>query len=105
MRVLLAEDDAMIAQALCEGLDQNGFVVDWARDGDQARLALATPATEYSIGRLGRCPDDLLQCAAGNRRTVRQSAANRGLFIAGFHAIGLDFQGGKFYPRTFRISI
>lgn len=42
MRVLLAEDDTMIAQALREGLDQNGFVVDWARDGEQARLALAS---------------------------------------------------------------
>lgn len=49
MRVLLAEDDSMIAQALCEGLDQNGFVVDWAQDGEQARLALDSPGSEYVV--------------------------------------------------------
>lgn len=49
MRVLLAEDDTMIAQALCDGLDQNGFVVDRAQDGEQARLALASPETAYAV--------------------------------------------------------
>ena len=49
MRVLLAEDDAMIAQALCEGLDQNGFVVDWVQDGEHARTALGSLASEYAV--------------------------------------------------------
>ena len=49
MRILLAEDDPMIGEALCEGLDQDGFVVDWARDGEQARLALASPGAEYAL--------------------------------------------------------
>lgn len=49
MRVLLAEDDTMIAQALCEGLERSGFIVDWAQDGEQARLALASPATGYAV--------------------------------------------------------
>jgi two-component system response regulator QseB len=49
MRLLLAEDDPMIGQALCEGLGQDGFAVDWARDGVQARLALAAPLAEYAV--------------------------------------------------------
>ncbi len=49
MRVLLAEDDPMIGVSLCEGLDQEGFIVDWAQDGEQARLALASPETDYSV--------------------------------------------------------
>ncbi|MGH8499002.1 MAG: response regulator transcription factor, partial [Methylococcales bacterium] len=49
MRILLAEDDTMIGQALCEGLVQHGFVVDWVQDGEQARLALAAPETGYAV--------------------------------------------------------
>jgi DNA-binding response OmpR family regulator len=33
MRVLLAEDDALLGDALRVGLRQRGFVVDWVRDG------------------------------------------------------------------------
>lgn len=49
MRVLLAEDDAMIGQAVCAGLAQDGFVVDWVRDGVQARLALISAAAGYAV--------------------------------------------------------
>jgi two-component system response regulator QseB len=49
MRVLLAEDDPMIARALREGLALDGFVVDWARDGEEARLALESSAGEYAV--------------------------------------------------------
>lgn len=38
----------MIGQAICEGLDQDGFVVDWVRDGEHARLALANPGACYA---------------------------------------------------------
>jgi two-component system response regulator QseB len=49
MRVLLAEDDPMIGRALCEGLEQDGFVADWVQDGEQARLALASSTAEYAV--------------------------------------------------------
>ena len=49
MRVLLAEDDPMIGRALCEGLEQDGFVVDWVQDGEQARFALASSTAEYVV--------------------------------------------------------
>jgi two-component system response regulator QseB len=41
MRLLLVEDDEMIAAAMQDGLRQSGYTVDWARDGREAELALA----------------------------------------------------------------
>src|SRR5579872_4328435 len=40
MRVLLVEDDAMIAQGLQTALRQCGYAVDWMRDGKSASTAL-----------------------------------------------------------------
>jgi DNA-binding response OmpR family regulator len=39
MRVLLVEDDPLLGTAVKVGLEQQGFVVDWVRDGVQAELA------------------------------------------------------------------
>ena len=40
MKILLAEDDAMIGASMEQGLRQAGFTVDWARDGKIAEEAL-----------------------------------------------------------------
>jgi two-component system OmpR family response regulator/two-component system response regulator QseB len=40
MRVLLAEDDALLGDGLRAGLRQQGFVVDWVRDGEAAEREL-----------------------------------------------------------------
>lgn len=40
MRILLAEDEALLGAALREGLQHEGFAVDWFRDGAAARAAL-----------------------------------------------------------------
>ncbi|QEZ44040.1 response regulator [Cupriavidus oxalaticus] len=45
MRVLLVEDDAMIGDSVRQALRQEGFTVDWVRDGD-AGLAAATSSQE-----------------------------------------------------------
>jgi DNA-binding response OmpR family regulator len=39
MRVLLVEDDALLGDGLRAGLMLDGYGVDWARDGEAARLA------------------------------------------------------------------
>lgn len=44
MRLLLVEDDAMVGEAVREGLRQEGYVVDWVRDGRAAETALAAHA-------------------------------------------------------------
>jgi two-component system response regulator QseB len=40
MRILLVEDDLMVGQAVCKGLRQDGFAIDWVQDGKAADLAL-----------------------------------------------------------------
>jgi two-component system, OmpR family, copper resistance phosphate regulon response regulator CusR len=37
VRVLVAEDDAILAKTLCEGLAQEDYAVDWAPDGEEAK--------------------------------------------------------------------
>ncbi len=40
MRILLAEDDAMLGRGLQQGLGMAGLVVDWVQDGAAAQTAL-----------------------------------------------------------------
>ena len=49
MRLLLAEDDPMIGQSIRDGLQLDGFVVDWVQDGKQAKQALSNPAGQYAL--------------------------------------------------------
>jgi two-component system OmpR family response regulator/two-component system response regulator QseB len=44
MRILLAEDDALLGDGLRAGLRQLGFQVDWVRDGRAAERELRGPA-------------------------------------------------------------
>src|SRR5689334_20647955 len=53
MRVLLVEDDAMIGESVRKGLRQDGFTVDWVRDGPAAETALATHAYDAILLDLG----------------------------------------------------
>jgi two-component system response regulator QseB len=41
MRILLVEDDAMIGESLKRGLRDEGYAVDWVRDGVEAIAALS----------------------------------------------------------------
>ena len=41
MRLLLIEDDGMIGESICEGLGQEGYTLDWARDAEAGEVALA----------------------------------------------------------------
>jgi len=47
VKLLFAEDDAMIGESARDGLRQAGFVVDWVQDGKAAELALRTG--QYSL--------------------------------------------------------
>jgi two-component system response regulator QseB len=53
MRVLLIEDDVMIAQGLETALRQMGAVVDWIRDGAQAAAALSAAVFDLVLLDLG----------------------------------------------------
>lgn len=53
MRLLLAEDDAMIGEAVRAGLRREGYTVDWIHDGLAAEVALATGTYDLLLLDLG----------------------------------------------------
>ena len=53
MRILLVEDDEMIAQGLQTALRQAAFAVDWMRDGKSAGTALQTSSFDLVLLDLG----------------------------------------------------
>ena len=53
MRILLAEDDPMLGDGLRAGLRQQGFQVDWVRDGLAAERELASGAYAAGVLDLG----------------------------------------------------
>jgi two-component system OmpR family response regulator len=53
MRVLLAEDDTVLADALCRALRRSGYAVDWVASGDDADSALVAQTYDLLILDLG----------------------------------------------------
>lgn len=53
MRILLAEDDAMIGESVRSSLRQDGYAVDWVRNGDLADAALASEHFDLVLLDLG----------------------------------------------------
>jgi len=49
MRLLLVEDDRMIGESLVRGLRDDGYAVDWVRDGAAALAALRDRQAEFSL--------------------------------------------------------
>jgi two-component system, OmpR family, response regulator QseB len=47
MRVLLVEDDSMIGDSIRQGLQHDGYTVDWVHDGEAAELAFRT--ADYAV--------------------------------------------------------
>jgi DNA-binding response OmpR family regulator len=53
MRILLAEDDPHLGDGLTVGLRQDGYAVDWVKDGIAADLALKTESYDLLVLDLG----------------------------------------------------
>ena len=53
MRLLLVEDDPMIGESVRQGLRQDGFAVDWVRDGKAAELAVLNEVYDLLLLDLG----------------------------------------------------
>jgi two-component system OmpR family response regulator/two-component system response regulator QseB len=53
MRVLLIEDDPLLGDALQTGLRDNGFAVEWLRDGEEGLAALAADRFDAVVLDLG----------------------------------------------------
>jgi len=61
MRVLLAEDDTLLGEGLYTGLKQDGYAVDWVRNGSEAEAALEVEHFDIAILDLGLPKQDGLQ--------------------------------------------
>jgi two-component system, OmpR family, copper resistance phosphate regulon response regulator CusR len=68
MRVLLVEDDSKVGAYLEEGLRQEGFMVDWARDGDEGTGLAQTGAYDLILLDFMLPKKDGLQVAQDVRR-------------------------------------
>jgi len=53
VRILLVEDDDLLGDAVCEGLRQEGYVVDWVQDVGAALAALSTSSFNALVLDLG----------------------------------------------------
>ena len=49
MRILVVEDDPMIGKTLVTALQQDGYTVDWVKDGQAGKIALDTADGAYSL--------------------------------------------------------
>lgn len=67
MRILLAEDDPLLGDALRAGLGQRGFQVDWVRDGQAAECELRDAAHAAAVLDLGLPRVDGLDALAAVR--------------------------------------
>jgi two-component system response regulator QseB len=98
MRLLLAEDDAMIGESVRRGLRQDGFAVDWVQDGRAAEVALADNVHDLVLLDLGLPRKEGLDVLRGMRRrgdarpvlivTARDAVADR---VAGLDAGADDY--------------
>src|ERR1700691_1244876 len=98
VRVLLFEDDGMIAQGLQTGLRQSNFAVDWVADGKSADAALQDSVFDVVLLDLGLPQLDGLEVLRAMRQrsnatpviilTARDEVRNR---IAGLDAGADDY--------------
>ena len=77
MRILLAEDDALLGDGLRAGLRQNGFQVDWVRDGQAAEHELRSGFYSAAVLDLGLPRMDGLDVLA----TVRQAGVTLPILV------------------------
>lgn len=68
MRILLAEDDSLLGDGLRAGLRQQGFQVDWVRDGAAALRELRSGAYAAAVLDLGLPRVDGLEVLRGARQ-------------------------------------
>jgi len=98
MRLLLVEDDTMIGAGIQKGLRQDGFSVDWVRDGKSAEAALGANVYDVlllDLGLPGKAGTEVLKTLrrSGNEIpvliiTARDAVSDR---IAGLDAGADDY--------------
>jgi two-component system, OmpR family, response regulator QseB len=68
MRLLLVEDDEMIAETVLEAMRRAGYAIDWAQDGRAAELSLGNGVYDLVLLDLGLPKKDGIEVLNGYRR-------------------------------------
>ncbi len=108
MRILIIEDDPMIGASLVRGLEDEGYAVDWVRDGAQGEAALGNGLHEFHIALL----DWGLPLKSGIEllRNIRQAGNNIPVLIItardalGDRVKGLDEGADDFLVKPFELA-
>lgn len=105
MKILIAEDDAVLARCLAESLRVEGYAVDIVSDGSQANTALTLQAPDLLILDIGLPSVTGLDVLKGLRR--RGSAIPVLLISAAGspedQATGLDLGADDYMPKPFAV--
>jgi two-component system response regulator QseB len=106
MRVLLVEDDMMIAKAVVEGMRGEGYAVDLVRDGVEAETALMQDVYDVALLDLGLPRKDGLEVL---KRLRRASIALPVLIITARDALadrvaGLDSGADDYLVKPFDLD-
>jgi two-component system, OmpR family, response regulator len=106
MRILLVEDDAMIGEAVQQGLRALAFTLDWARDGETALIAAREPNYDLMVLDLGLPGRDGLEILRALRRsgnalpvlilTARSDVSDR--------VVGLDAGADDYLVKPFDLE-
>ena len=106
MRILLVEDDAMIGEAVQQGLRALAFTVDWVRDGETALIAAREPNYDLMVLDLGLPGRDGLEILRALRRsgnalpvlilTARSGVSDR--------VVGLDAGADDYLVKPFDLE-
>jgi len=71
MRILVAEDDAILADGLTHTLRQSGYAVDWVKTGIEADSALEANDFDLLILDLGLPKSPASKCCAACAHAIR----------------------------------
>jgi two-component system response regulator QseB len=106
MRILLAEDDPMIGTSVRQGLTQDGFTVDWVRDGRAAELALGERVHDALLLDLGLPRKAGLEVLAAMRRSgdTRPVLVITARDAVGDRVAGLDSGADDYLVKPFDLD-
>ncbi|TWT41273.1 Transcriptional regulatory protein CusR [Phycisphaerae bacterium RAS1] len=107
MKLLVAEDDALLGRALLKGLREADYAVDWARDGDEAAHLLRTGdydgvVLDWMLPRLSGLELLRRHRAAGGKTPVLMLTARD---TSGDTVAGLDAGADDYLVKPFEFSV
>ncbi len=108
MRLLLVEDDVMVASGIKLGLTGEGYAVDWVGSGERAEEVLRTESFDCAIIDIGLPNMDGLELTRRLRKPEMSSAAMPVLILTARDALhhrgqGLDLGAGDYMTQPLEL--